>query len=180
MKSLTSLGVGGQFPFPLPFPFPPWEESGFECAIGVTGNEQAVLALGVNIFENDHDLDMDDGLSIEVVEETESLLAASEVGARCLKPPILGRRFRMDDLPRVEEGPGDPYGLESEGLGVSRKFTLLGVGVGVGGGILISMNSCRDTSSVLLGISKNRFDFLHCLLFDVSSVISRDFSSWGR
>lgn len=117
-----SSSGGGQFP---------WEESGFEFAIGVTGNETELFILGVKIFENDHDLDID-GLSCAAeVEETESALSASELEPRFLRLN-LGRRFRMDDLPRVEVGPEDPYTLES-GLGVRRKFTLLGVGVGVGG-----------------------------------------------
>lgn len=39
----------------------------------------------------------------------------------------------MDDFPLVEEGPLDPFSLDSEGLDDKRKFTLLGVGVGVEG-----------------------------------------------
>lgn len=45
---------------------------------------------------------------------------------------IFGRRLLKEDLPLVE-GPGDSPILASEGLGVRTKFTLLGVGVGVGG-----------------------------------------------
>lgn len=102
--------------------------------MGVTGNETELFILGVKIFENDHDLDIDGLSCVPEVEETESALSASELEPRFLKLN-LGRRFRMDDLPRVEEGPEGPYTLESEGLGVRRKFTLLGVGVGVGVGV---------------------------------------------
>lgn len=42
-----------------------------------------------------------------------------------------GKRFRSDDLPLDEEGPGDGVILSSVEPGVRRKFTLLGVGVGV-------------------------------------------------
>lgn len=49
----------------------------------------------------------------------------SELELLCLKIN-LGRMFLMDDLPLA-----DPFSLE--GLGVGRKLTLLGVGVGVDG-----------------------------------------------
>lgn len=41
----------------------------------------------------------------------------------------LGNRLLIDDLPLDEGGPGDPDPLilTSEGLGVNRKFTFLGV-----------------------------------------------------
>lgn len=40
----------------------------------------------------------------------------------------------MEDFPLDEAGPGDAFPLASEGVvGVRRKFTFLGVGVGVGG-----------------------------------------------
>lgn len=68
-------------------------------------------------------------------------LSASELEPpRCLKLN-LGSRFLIDVLPLVEEGVDDPYTRESEEVGVRRKFTLLGVGVGVGGGIFICTNS---------------------------------------
>lgn len=44
-----------------------------------------------------------------------------------------GKRFLMDDLPLAEEGPGDPAILSSIEPCDRRKFTFLGVGVGVEG-----------------------------------------------
>lgn len=42
-----------------------------------------------------------------------------------------GKRLLMDGLPLDEEGPGDAVTLSSIESGVRRKFTLLGVGIGV-------------------------------------------------
>lgn len=48
----------------------------------------------------------------------------------------------MDEIPLVEEGPEDSFSNEAEGLGVGKKFTLLGVGVWMGvGGIFICTSS---------------------------------------
>lgn len=146
-----------------------------EFVIGVTGKDAALfIDLGVKILENDHDLD------IEVEETAESILKAgllsvSELLEGRLLKLSLGRMFLREDLGLVEEGLEDSLSRASEGLGVRTKLTRLGVGVGVGGVIL---NSCRDTSSVLVGISRKRFDFLHCLLLDVSdSDICNEFCS---
>ena len=49
-----------------------------------------------------------------------------------------GKRLFKDDLPLVEEGPGDPLILASDGLGVKRKFTFLGVRLGVGGIFIVT------------------------------------------
>lgn len=103
--------------------------------------------------------------------------SASKLACRCLKLNF-GSRFLIDDIPLDEEGPGELFPLESEGLGVNRKFTLLGVGVGVGvGGIFICTNSWRETSIVLVGISKKRFDFLQCLAFVTSSADPEELST---
>lgn len=157
---------------------PPNDDSEFKSEIGVTGKDDVLFIRGVKIFESDQDLDIDGfscGVVIEEEHDSGTFFSASELAGRCLKFNF-GMRFLMDDdddddLPLVEEGPGELFTLESEqGLEINWKFTLLGVGVGVGG-IFIWTNSSQDTSSSLLvGISKNRFDFLQCLPFAESSV----------
>ena len=114
---------------------PPLTDSGFECSSGSPGRDDVLFILGVNIFESDNDLEIE-GFSREVVDEPpRARLAAfsiSKVELRFLKLN-LGRRLFMDDLPLVAEGPGEPVALVSLGLGVRKKFTFLGVGLGVGG-----------------------------------------------
>lgn len=47
----------------------------------------------------------------------------------------------MEDLPAdEEEGPGDPLTLPSQESGIQRKFTLLGVGVGVIGTFTVTLS----------------------------------------
>lgn len=140
--------------FCTPLTLPPCEDS--EFANGVTGSEDALLILGVNIFESDRDLDIEGFSRCVVNEESEAMLAAlstSKVQFRDLKLSF-GKRFFNDDFP-LEEEPGDPIALPSIELGVSRKFTFLGVGVCVGG-IFITTESCKDSSIVFDGISKMR------------------------
>lgn len=88
----------------------------------------------MNIFESDNDLEID-SVSREIVDEPpRARLAAfslSKVELRFLKLNF-GRRLFMDDLPLLE-GPGEPVALVSLGLGVRKKFTFLGVGLGVRG-----------------------------------------------
>ena len=112
-------------------------DSELKCATGVTGKDEVLFMRGVNIFERDQDLDIDGFSCDAVVEEPESRLEALSISVsgfmfRFLKLSF-GRRFLMDDFALDEEGPGELFSLESEGLGVNMKFTLLGVGVGVGG-----------------------------------------------
>lgn len=114
---------------------PPLTDSGFECSSGVPGRDDVLFILGVNIFESDNDLEIE-GFSREVVDEPPrarlAALSLSEVALRFLKLNF-GRRLFLDDLPLVAEAPGDPVTLVSLGLGVRKKFTFFGVGLGVGG-----------------------------------------------
>lgn len=110
----------------------PLIDSGFECAIGVTGKDEVLLMRGVNILLSDHDLEMDTfsccGTTAAGTESGVGIFSVSEL-IRDFKLS-LGKRFLMVDLPRHGEGPGDEVATrESEVLGVKRKFTLFGVGV---------------------------------------------------
>lgn len=108
--------------------------SEFEFANSGTGKDDVLFILGVKIFENDHDREIDSLSRVTTVEEPESVLAAlstSDLEPQCLKLNF-GRILLMDEIPLVEEG-SDSCSNESEGLGVKKKFTLLGVGVSVGG-----------------------------------------------
>ncbi|KAM1099929.1 hypothetical protein ACFX2B_006392 [Malus domestica] len=69
-----------------------------------------------------------------VEEPSEARLEAFSASAvlRYLKLSF-GKRDFIDDLPLAEEGPGDPLILPSTEPDVKRKFTFLGVGLGVGG-----------------------------------------------
>lgn len=66
----------------------------------------------------------------------------------------------MVDLVFDDEGPGDPLILFKQGLGNGEKFTLLGVGLGVGGMFILTKSSLAS-SRVLEGICKARFSRLH-------------------
>ena len=64
----------------------------------------------------------------------------------------------MDDLPFDVEDPGELFIGASTEREVTRKFTLLGVGVGLGViGILTATKSWEHSSGVLEGISRRRF-----------------------
>lgn len=84
-----------------------------------------------------------EGFSLsEVEEDSGAKIAAfsiSELAFLCLKLSF-GKRLFKDDLPLDVEGPGDPLILASDGLGVKRKFTFLGV-ILVVGGIFIMTDS---------------------------------------
>lgn len=112
---------------------PPLTDSGLECSSGVPGRDDVLFILGVNILESDNDLEIE-GFSREIADEPpKARLAAfslSKVALRFLKLN-LGRRLFMDDLPLVAEGLGDQVALASLGLGVRKKFTFFGVGLGV-------------------------------------------------
>lgn len=88
------------------FIIPSRTDSGFECAIGVTGKDVVLFMRGVKIFVSDHDLDMEGFSCVLVVDEPESRLAvfsASELELRYLKLS-LGSKFLMDGLALDEEG----------------------------------------------------------------------------
>lgn len=138
--------------------FPLHVGSRFVCMIGVTGRDDVLFILGVNIFVSDNDLEMEGFSRGAVFEVSGARLAAfsiSELELRYLKLSF-GKRPFKEDLALDKEGPGEPLVLASAGFKL--KFTLLGVGVGLGvGGILIMTDSCEESSSVLEGISKKRF-----------------------
>lgn len=133
---------------------PPCADSGCERAIGVTGKDDVLLIRGVNSFVRDNDLEME-GFSLAPVDDpSEARLEAFSISEelRYLKLSF-GKRAFIDDLPLAEEGPGDPLTLASMEPGVKRKFTFLGVGLGVGG-IFIATKSSAQSSDVLEGISR--------------------------
>lgn len=69
----------------------------------------------------------------------------------------LGNSLFIDDLPLDDgERAEDPLGFASMEVGFRRKFTFLGVGLGVGG-IFIPTKSFDDPSEALEGISKRSF-----------------------
>lgn len=128
---------------------------------GVTGNDDVLLILGVNIFVRDKDLEID-GFSRAIPFEFSkaTLVRAFSISVlelRYLKP-IFGKRFLKGDFPLVDEdGPGELDVLAMVEVGVNWKFTLLGVGVGLGvGGIFTMKESCVESPIVLVGICKKR------------------------
>lgn len=141
---------------------PPRVDSELEFAIGVTGSDDALFILGVKIFESDNDLEID-GFSLGMLHEVSggrlAAFSTSNVEIRDLKLS-LGKRLLKDDFPLDVEGPGEPQALASLELGVKRKFTFLGVGLG-DGGIFITTESCEESSNVLEGISKKRLLRFH-------------------
>lgn len=110
----------------------PLIDSGFECAIGVTGKDDVLLMRGVNILVSDHDLEMDTFSCGTTAGPESGMVIFSSKIIRDFKFS-LGKRFLIANFPRDGEGPGDEVILESAVLGVKRKFTLFGVGVGVDG-----------------------------------------------
>lgn len=92
---------------------------------------------------SDSDLAME-VLSLSPVNEASGsglvAFSASAAEFRCMKLN-LGNKFFTDDLPLEEEGPGDALlYLPSFELGVRRKFTLLGVALGVGGILIMTLS----------------------------------------
>lgn len=132
-------------------------DSGFKSKIGVTGRDDVLFILGVNSFVRDNDREIVGFSLVPVAEPSEGKLSAFSTSeeVRYLKLSF-GKRPLMDDLPLEEEGPGDPLVLPSVEPGVSKKFTFLGVGLGVGG-IFIPTKSCEVASDSLQGISRKRF-----------------------
>lgn len=111
---------------------PECADSEFEFAIGVTGSDDVLFTLGVNIFVREYDLGIEGFSCTSVDEASEARLAAFSASEELRYMKLsFGKRFLMDDLPLAEEGPGEPVTLSSAELGVRRKFTFLGVGVGV-------------------------------------------------
>lgn len=107
-------------------------DSGFKCSSGSMGKDEVLLMRGVNILERDQDLEMDTFSCGTVAEEPKSISVAFSISRLELWDMkfSLGNKFLMDDLP-LWRGPGDPFTLGSEGLGVTRKFTFFAIGVGV-------------------------------------------------
>lgn len=85
----------------------------------------------------------------------------------------------MVDLVFDDEGPGDALILAKLGLGNGEKFTLLGVGLGVGGMFILTKFSLAS-SRVLEGICKTRFCRLHRWPGGASSIISVETPSCGK
>ena len=136
---------------------PECADSGFECAIGVTGSDDVLFTLGVNIFESEYDLGIEGFSCIPVDGASEARLEAFSISEEVRYMKLnFGRRLLMDDLPLAEGGPGEPVILSSVEPGVRRKFTFLGVGVGVEG-IFIPTKPWEDSPDVLEGISRKRF-----------------------
>ena len=109
---------------------PPCADSGFEWMMGVTGSDEVLFILGVKIFERDKDLDIEGFSCAPFDEPSRARLATFSTSEELLWIKLnLGKRLLIDDLPLDEDGPGDPDPLilTSEGLGVKRKFTFLGV-----------------------------------------------------
>jgi len=161
--------------FREPPTLPPWEDSLLDCLISSSGNDDVLLILGVNILVRDNDLAIE-GFSPMPEEETSGAavfgFSTSAAGVRYLKLSF-GSRLLMADFPLDVEGPGEVYVGGSTEREVTRKFTLLGVGVGLElgvGGILIATKSW-ELSSVLEGISRRRFCLFRGGTCKVSSVI---------
>lgn len=152
-----------------------------ECPISSTGNDDVLLILGVNILERDNDLEIE-GFSLRPEEEPSGVAVVAfsvSVGVRYLKLNF-GRMLLMDDFPfDAEEGPGELFVGASTEREVTRKFTFLGVGVGLGVcGILIATKSWEHSSGVLEGISRRRFCLFRGGTCVVSSVIPIGSSSY--
>lgn len=146
----------------MPPTLPPRADSALEFAIGVTGSDDVCFILGVKIPVSDNDLEIE-GFFRGIDEASGAGVAAfsiSKVEIRDLKLS-LGNKLFKDDLPFDEEGAGEPPALASTELGVRRKFTFLGDGLGVGG-ILITTESREESSNVLEGISRKRFLRFQC------------------
>lgn len=77
----------------------------------------------------------------------------------------------MVDLVFDDEGPREPLILATMGLGNGEKFTLLEVGLGVGGMFMLTKSSLAS-SRVLGGICNTRFCRLHGWSGGASSIIS--------
>lgn len=126
---------------------------------GVTGSDEVLLIRGVNIFVSDNDLEIE-AFSCETFGDVPStLLAAFSISPNGLryKKLNLGKRLLKGDLALDEEGPGDPLTLALLELefGVKRKFTLLGVGLGVIGMAITRVS--REDTSFREGMSRKRF-----------------------
>ena len=90
-------------------------DSRFECAIGVTGSDDVLFTLGVKIFVSEYDLEIKGFSCAPVDEASEARLLAFSTSEEVRYMKLnFGKRFLMDDLPLVEEGPGDPVLLSSE------------------------------------------------------------------
>lgn len=156
--------------------FLPCIDSGFEWAIGVAGKDDVFFGLGVKSFVRENVLEINGFSWVPVGVPPSARVAAfriSEVVFRYLKLSF-GRRLLTVDLVLDDEGPGDTLILFKQGLGNGEKFTLLGVGLGVGGMFILTKSSLAS-SRVLEGICKARFCRLHGWPGGFSSIISVEF-----
>lgn len=130
--------------------------------MGVIGRDEVLLILGVNSFESDSDLDIEAFSCNEEGEDTTSHcpFSISVLEVFGLKPAF-GIRFFREDFPRGGTAAEEEVGPRPGEVEVKEKFTLLGVGLGVGG-ILITTESSGERPVVLEGICKDRFFLLHC------------------
>ncbi|OMO65162.1 hypothetical protein COLO4_31479 [Corchorus olitorius] len=88
---------------------------------GCYGSEDVLFILGINIFVSDNVLEMEGFSLTEVLEEDSG--AAFSIIVLCLKLSFGNRLFKVD-FPLDEE---DPQALASDGLGITTKFTFLGL-----------------------------------------------------
>lgn len=96
--------------FKGPPTLPPWEDSLFDCLISSSGNDDALLILGVNILVRDNDLEIEDfsPMPEEEISGAAALGFSISIGVRYLKLSF-GSRLLMDDLLLDVEGPGELY-----------------------------------------------------------------------
>lgn len=112
----------------------------------------------MNSFVRDNDLAIAGFSRVPAADASDGKFSAFSISeeVRDLKLSF-GKRPFMDDLALEEDGPGDPLVLAAAESGVRRKFTFLGVGLGVVDGIFIPTKSGEDASDGLEGISRKRF-----------------------
>lgn len=148
-------------------------DSGFECAIGVPGKEDAFFILGVKSFESENVLEMRGFPCTSADEPPSAKMAAFSISKLLLRYLKLnfGRKLFKGDLLFDDEWTGDSSCMEKIGLGMGEKLTLLGVAVGVKA-ISILTKSSLASCTVLVGISKTRSSRLRCSPSGVSSIIS--------
>lgn len=92
--------------------FPPCVDSGFECAIGVTGRDDVFFILGVNSFVRDTVLGIKNFCRGDGVPPRARMAAFSISEFLFLSLKLsLGRRLFKDALPREDEGLDDSLNL---------------------------------------------------------------------
>lgn len=145
--------------------------------MGVTGRDEVLLILGVNNFESDSDLGIEAFSCNAGGQDTSPAcpFSTSVLESFGLNPTF-GIRFFREDLLLGGWGGGGGGAEEEAGPGageleVKEKLTLLGVGLG----ILMTMESSGERLVALEGICKERLLRLHCWTFSqVSSIIAQE------